>query len=58
MGSPVGLAEPRAAFDASSVPLGRVGEPADVADVALFLASDLADYVTGANVPVDGGESA
>lgn len=59
VGSPVGLAEPRAGgFDTSSIPLGRVGDPADVADVALFLASDLADYVTGANIPVDGGKSA
>jgi NAD(P)-dependent dehydrogenase (short-subunit alcohol dehydrogenase family) len=37
------------------VPLGRFGAPADVAAVALFLASDLARFVTGATVPVDGG---
>lgn len=59
VGSPVGTAAPRAGgFDTSGIPLGRVGEPADVADAALFLASDLADYVTGVNVPVDGGKSA
>lgn len=38
-------------------PLGRVGEPKDVADVALFLASDEADYVTGGIIFVDGGLS-
>jgi NAD(P)-dependent dehydrogenase (short-subunit alcohol dehydrogenase family) len=37
------------------VPLGRFGTPADVADVALFLASDLSRFVTGTTVPVDGG---
>ncbi|MEL9941100.1 MAG: SDR family oxidoreductase [Ignisphaera sp.] len=37
------------------VPLGRMGEPDEVARVALFLASDLASYVHGAAIPVDGG---
>lgn len=36
-------------------PLGRVGEPKDVADLALFLASDEADYITGGLIFVDGG---
>ena len=36
-------------------PLGRVGWPEDQARVALFLASDLSSYVTGHNLPVDGG---
>lgn len=59
VGSPVATAEAReGSFDTSSIPLGRVGEPADVADVALFLASDLASYVSGANIPVDGAKSA
>jgi NAD(P)-dependent dehydrogenase (short-subunit alcohol dehydrogenase family) len=35
--------------------MGRVGEPAEIAAVACFLASDRAGYVTGAVVPVDGG---
>lgn len=39
-------------------PLGRVGEPKDVADLALFLASDDADYVTGGMIFVDGGMNA
>ena len=36
-------------------PLGRMGEPEDVAAVAAFLASDLARFVTGTTVHVDGG---
>jgi enoyl-[acyl-carrier protein] reductase III len=36
-------------------PLGRVGHPEDVARVALFLASHLADFVTGQILRVDGG---
>ena len=35
--------------------LGRLGEPAEVANVAAFLASDEASYVTGADIAVDGG---
>ncbi len=41
-----------------SLPLGRVGQPDDVARVALFLVSDAAAFVTGVTVPVDGGELA
>jgi len=37
------------------LPLGRYGRPEEVADVALFLASDLASYVHGTAIPVDGG---
>jgi 3-oxoacyl-[acyl-carrier protein] reductase len=40
---------------ASFIPMGRVGEPDDIADVILFLASDAARYVTGQVVTVDGG---
>ncbi len=36
-------------------PLGRIGEPADIANAALFLASDEASWLTGAIIPVDGG---
>lgn len=38
----------------AGIPLGRVGEPEEVANVFLFLASELASYVTGAVVSVDG----
>ncbi len=39
------------------VPLGRWGEVADVAAVALFLATDAAAFLTGVMIPVDGGET-
>lgn len=37
-----------------SIPLGRMGEPDDIANAYLFLASDMADYISGAIIPVDG----
>lgn len=37
------------------IPIGRYGEPEDVADCVVFLASDMARYVTGASLLVDGG---
>jgi 3-oxoacyl-[acyl-carrier protein] reductase len=37
------------------VPLGRIGDPADVAEAVGFLASDGAAYITGAVLPIDGG---
>jgi len=39
-----------------AVPLRRVGQPQDVAGAAVFLAGSESDYVTGANIPVDGGQ--
>jgi len=36
-------------------PLGRLGEPADMADAVAFLASDAARFITGVGLPVDGG---
>ncbi len=39
----------------AEIPLGRAGEPSDIADVALFLASDLSGYMTGTVLEVTGG---
>ncbi|MGD9751789.1 MAG: glucose 1-dehydrogenase [Acidimicrobiia bacterium] len=41
-----------------ATPMRRVGEPEEIARVALFLASDESSYMTGAHVPVDGGVTA
>ncbi len=38
-----------------TTPVGRLGEPEDVADVVVFLCSDLARFITGQNIVVDGG---
>ncbi len=38
----------------NTIPLGRIGEPVDVANAFLFLASDMASYITGVILPVDG----
>ena len=45
----------RAAKDGRGIPLGRVGEPEDIARCALFLASDDASFISGAHIVVDGG---
>ena len=45
----------RMARYAARVPLGRIGEPEDIARAALYLASDAAAHVTAAILPVDGG---
>jgi glucose 1-dehydrogenase len=37
------------------IPYGRIGEATDVAPVAVWLASDEADYITGTTIFVDGG---
>ena len=46
--------EIRAKF-VSTIPLGRFSQPRDIANAALFLASDEADFITGACLEVDGG---
>ena len=49
------LAEDVQAQMKQAIPLGRLGEPGDVADVVMFLVSDLAGYVTGQVINCDGG---
>ncbi|MGB6511836.1 MAG: SDR family oxidoreductase, partial [Mycobacterium sp.] len=39
----------------AGIPLGRFGEPEEIANAALFLASDLASFTTGSTVTADGG---
>ena len=42
----------------ASIPLGRIGRPVDVAEMAVFLASEESSWLTGAAIPLDGGLSA
>ncbi len=49
------LSEDRQAQILSQIPAGRYADPSEIADVATFLASDAAGYITGAVIPVDGG---
>jgi NAD(P)-dependent dehydrogenase (short-subunit alcohol dehydrogenase family) len=51
---PAAVDSVRAAYG-RRIPLGRIGTPAEVADVTTFLASDAARYVTGHELVVDGG---
>jgi 3alpha(or 20beta)-hydroxysteroid dehydrogenase len=45
-------------FDTRHVPLHRVGQPTEVADLAVYLAADESSFVTGAEFVIDGGETA
>ncbi len=49
------LPEERKAAIVAGVPLGRYAQPSEIADVAVFIASDNAAYISGAVIPVDGG---
>lgn len=49
------LSEDRKSQILAGVPLGRYAQPQEIADVAVFLGSDGAAYITGAVIPVDGG---
>lgn len=50
------LASPgKLAYMKGRIPLGRLGDPTDVAQAVVFLASDMASYITGAALLVDGG---
>ncbi|MBC7431063.1 MAG: SDR family oxidoreductase [Rubritepida sp.] len=48
----------RLAATERQVPLGRIGEPDDIAGAVLFLSSPLASYITGTSIVIDGGISA
>jgi NAD(P)-dependent dehydrogenase (short-subunit alcohol dehydrogenase family) len=50
-----GLSEERQKEIATTIPLQRAGRPVEIAGACLFLASDLAGYVTGATIDVNGG---
>ena len=52
------MSEERLAESAKSIPLGRQAEPDDIAKAVLFLCSDLAAYITGQTLVVDGGATA
>ncbi len=52
-----GADQVRAQF-AAAIPFGRLGRPEEIASTALFLASDEASFIAGAEIPVDGGMSA
>src|SRR5438067_10448932 len=52
-----GSSERKAALT-KTVPLGRVGDPAEIAHAAIFLASDNASFITGQILAADGGKSA
>ena len=41
--------------DAVQQPVGRVGKPTDIADTVLYLCSDMAEFITGENICIDGG---
>ncbi len=51
----LGVAEERFLSDSAKRPLGRLGKPEEIANAALYLASDAASFVTGAALVVDGG---
>ena len=55
--TPMTTAMPAKVWDQkmAEIPLGRAGEPAEVAGVALFLASELSSYMTGTALEVTGG---
>jgi NAD(P)-dependent dehydrogenase (short-subunit alcohol dehydrogenase family) len=52
------MSDERRAESAASIPLGRLATPDDIAHVVTFLASDLASYITGQTIVVDGGATA
>lgn len=56
VGTPLGKKEMgNRKLEYDSIPLRRIGQPEDVAEAAVFLASEKSSYITGATLPVDGG---
>jgi 3(or 17)beta-hydroxysteroid dehydrogenase len=55
-----GARDPQAAREkmASAIPLGRLGKPSEVAALCVYLLSDDAGFITGADLPIDGGLTA
>jgi NAD(P)-dependent dehydrogenase (short-subunit alcohol dehydrogenase family) len=59
VGTPVGYREyVNRPYENPRIPLGHIGEPEDVAEAVVFLASEKAKYITGALLPIDGGVNA
>lgn len=58
MGNPMGMTGDALNKDYKRVPLQRIGEPEEIARATLFIASDEASYISGAELAVDGGWSA
>ena len=56
VGTPLGKKEMgNRKLEYDSIPLRRIGQPEDVAEAAVFLASEKSSYITGTTLPVDGG---
>ena len=50
------LGGPPAAALAAQIPMQRIGQPEEIANLAVFLGSDAASYITGTILPVAGGD--
>lgn len=51
------ISSPETIEKVKKIPLGRIGEPKEIAETILFLASDKASFITGQTIIVDGGDS-
>ena len=55
LGDAKGVTEDVVKAYAEAIPMSRMGQPVDVANLCLFLASDESSYITGQTIQVDGG---